>query len=171
MKSTSIALGAGALLLVGSALAFGQATKPAKSKNNIVGTWRLVGGYFDPQGANTPIFGAQPNGLLIFTEDLHFCEVLRDTEVPRFASGSRDQGTAAENKAAVIGSLGLYGTYTVDEAGNFSGEKLLGSTFPNWNGLARNRSQLTLTVQGNRMVERLTDPGVPLIVVEWERVK
>ena len=109
-------------------------------------------------------------GLLVFTADLHFVELLHNPAVPRFASSNREQGTAAENQAAIIASLGIYGTYTVDEEGDFYSEQVLGSTFPNWNGLARDRKELTLTVQGNRMTEHLTDPGVPLVLIEWERI-
>lgn len=54
------------------------------------------------------------------------------------------QGTDAENRAAVAGALGLGGTYTVDEDGNFASER----TFPNRNGLSRDTSRLTKTVQG-----------------------
>lgn len=139
------------------------------SKNNLAGTWKLVSAQLDPQGANTPLFGAAPAGLLVFTADLHFIELLHNPAVPRFAANDRERGTAAENQAALVGSLGLYGTYTVDEAGNFSSERVLGATFPNWNGLARDRRELTLTVQGNRLTERLTDPGTPLVLLEWER--
>ncbi len=145
-----------------------MATTP---KNNVAGTWRLASAQLDPQGANTPIFGPQPSGLLMFAEDLHFVELLHDPAVPKFAADAWNQGTAAENKAAVAGSLSLYGTYTVDDDGNFYSERVLGATFPNWNGLARGRRELTLTVEGDRMTERLTDPGAPLVVIEWQRVK
>lgn len=140
-------------------------------KNNIAGTWQLVSAQSDPQGANAPLFGAQPSGLLIFTEDLHFAEVLRNPAVPSFAADNPNQGTDAENKAAMTGGLGISGTYTVDEDGNFYSERVLNTTFPNWNGLARDRRQLTLTLEGNRMTERLADPGKPLTLIIWERVQ
>ena len=143
---------------------------PTNAKNNIAGTWKLVSAQLDPQGVNTSLFGAAPAGLLVFTEDLHFVELLHNPAVPKFADNNREQGTAAENQAAIIGSLSIYGTYTVDEAGNFASERVLGSSFPNWNGLARDRRELTMTVQGTRMTEHLTDPGAPLVLIEWERV-
>lgn len=117
------------------------------------------------------MYGPRPSGQLIFTQDLHFAVVINDTDVPRFASSNRSEGTAAENKAAVAGALTLYGTYTVDELGRFAGEHVIGCTFPNWNGLDRDTSTLTETVEGDRMIEHLHDPGGRLIEIVWERVR
>lgn len=139
--------------------------------NKIAGTWHLVSAQLDPAGSNMPLYGPTPSGQLIFTTDGFFSVVVHDPGVAPFAAGMPGQGTAAENQAAVVGSLGLFGTYTVDEEGEFLSEEVIGCTFPNWNGLRRTRSQLTETVTGNRMVERLTDPGSPLIVLVWERAR
>jgi len=137
--------------------------------NKVVGTWRLVSAQLDPQGLNSPLYGPEPSGILIFTADYHFAVIVHNPQVPAFAGGSPGQGTAAENQATVAGSLGLYGTYQVDEQGEFFSEVVLGSTFPNWNGLARTRQQLTETITGNQMLERLTDPGSPPIELVWQR--
>lgn len=68
-------------------------------------------------------------------------------------------------KAAISGSFGMYGTYTVDENGHF------GSTFPNRNGIDRRRSQITEFVQGDTMTENLTESdGLPIVIV-WQRVR
>lgn len=87
----------------------------ASSKNLVVGTWLMVSAKADPDGENRDLFSSNPSGLLIFTEDLHFSDVLVNPEVPSFASSDRAMGTATENKAVVAGDLALYGTYTVDE--------------------------------------------------------
>jgi len=76
-----------------------------------------------------------------------------------------------ENRAVVSHDLALYGTYTVDEQGNFLTEHVVASTFPNWNGLGRDTSRITESVDGNRMIERLHDPGGPRIVIVWKRAK
>ena len=57
-----------------------------------------------------PLCGGHAAGLLVFTDDLHVVEVLRDTTTPRFAADDRTRGTAPENAAAVAGALGRYGT-------------------------------------------------------------
>ena len=140
-------------------------------KNNVAGTWRMVSAQIDPDGKNLPAYGSAPNSLLVFTEDLHFVEVMTDSTIPKFASEERGQGTAPENQAAMGGSLGLFGTYTVDETGEFSGNRVAGSTFPNWIGSVRTRQELQMVVEGDRMVETFTRPEGTTIVIVWERVK
>ena len=70
----------------------------------------------------------------------------------------------------VTRDLALYGTYTVDKRGRFATEHVIASTFPNWNGLDRDTRQITETVEGDAMTERLQDPGGPQIVIVWKRV-
>ena len=57
-----------------------------------------------------------PKGLLIFTDNGRYSSHIVRLDVPKFAAKDRLQGTADENKAAVQGSIGTFGTYTVDEA-------------------------------------------------------
>lgn len=143
----------------------------AAGKNVVAGTWIMVSAQADPNGENKPLFGAHPNGLLIFTTDLHFADVLINPDVPKFASDDRAEGTDTENKAVVARDLALYGTYTVDERGGFASEHVIASTFPNWNGLNRDTRTITETVEGDTMTERLKDPGGPQIVIIWRRAK
>ena len=98
-------------------------------------------------------FGPKPTGLLCSYESLHFVELMSDPSVPRFASDEREAGTAEEDKAAVIGNLALFGTYTVDGEGNFTGSLVQGCTFPNWIGDQRTAEQLKEVVDGDHMRE------------------
>jgi hypothetical protein len=109
--------------------------------------------------------------MLVFTPDMHFIEVLHDPRVPKFAVNARDKGTAKENAAAMAGAIGFYGTYTVDANGEFSGNKVLGSTFPNWIGDVRTRERLQLTIEGDKMMETFTRPEGLKIAIEWQRVE
>jgi hypothetical protein len=109
--------------------------------------------------------------MLVFTPDMHFVEVLNDPRVPKFASDARNEGTAEENAAAMAGAIGFYGTYTVDEKGEFSGNTVLGSTFPNWIGDVLTRDRLQLVVDGDTMRETFTRPEGREITIEWERIK
>ena len=143
----------------------------ARAKNLIAGTWIMISAQANPAGESKQLFGSHPSGLLIFTPDLHFADVLTNPDVPKFASTNRAEGTDAENKAVVAGDLALYGTYTVDERGHFSTEHVIASTFPNWNGLNRDTRTITETVQGDRMVEHLHDPGGSRIEIVWKRVR
>jgi hypothetical protein len=59
---------------------------------------------------------------------------------------------------AMSRSIGLFGTYTVDEKGEISGNRVEGSTFLSWVGSVRTRDDLTLVVEGDRMTEQFRRP-------------
>lgn len=139
-------------------------------KNQVVGTWRLVSAQIDPENKDQPAYGRQPNGLLSFTPDMHYVAVLTDADVPRFASDVRGEGTDAENKAAMSGSIGFFGTYSVDDDGVFTGNRVDGSTFPNWIGSVRTTKELRLVVEGDSMKEEFERPDGTKIVICWQRV-
>lgn len=143
----------------------------AASPNAVVGTWKMVSAQLDPRGANTPAYGPAPHGWLVFTPELTFVEVLTDPRVAKFASNARGMGTDAENRAAMAGSIGFFGRYTVDAHGIFSGNSVEGSTFPNWVGSQRTREQLRMTVDGDRMTEEFQRPEGTEVRIVWERVR
>src|SRR5262249_29645798 len=111
-----------------------------------------------------------PRGKLIFTSDMHFVELIHDPRISRFKSIQRGEGTDAENRAAMAGSIALYGRYTVDADGNFSGNTVEGSSFPNWIGDKRTTEVLTMAVDGNRMIENFQRPGGAKVTIVWERL-
>lgn len=143
----------------------------AAEQNKVVGTWRIVKAVINPGTDNALPYGPDPRGMLVFTPDMHFIEVLHDPRVPKFAVNARDKGTAEENAAAMAAAIGFYGTYTVDAKGEFSGNKVLGSTFPNWIGDERDSERLRLTVEGDKMMETFTRPEGLKIVIEWQKVE
>ncbi|MGF7055235.1 hypothetical protein GGC47_004446 [Bosea sp. OAE752] len=156
------------------ALALGissSAVAQTAAQNQIVGTWRMVSATIDPGGKHIAAYGDKPNGLLVFTPDMHFVEVLTDAEIPRFASNARGEGTDDENRMAMSRNIGFFGTYSVDERGEFNGNRVEGATFPNWVGSVRTRDDLTLVVAGDRMTERFRRPEGTEIRIEWQRVK
>jgi len=153
------------------ALQLCAASAEARSPNQVLGTWRMVTAQIDPDGKNLPAYGNKPNGLLVFTADMHFIEVLTDADIPKFASNVRGEGTAEENRAAMAGSIGFFGTYTVDREGVFSGNRVEAATFPNWIGQVRTRKELRLVVEGDRMTENFQRPDGTRIRIIWQRVK
>lgn len=157
-----------AILLGASAVSAHAQTAPA---NQVAGTWRMASAQIDPEGRNLPAYGERPNGMLVFTPDMHFVEVLTDADTPRFASNVRGEGTDAENRAAMSRSIGFFGTYTVDGKGEFSGNRVEASTFPNWVGDIRTRRELILTVSGDQMTEHFQRPDGTRIAIEWQRVR
>ncbi len=151
--------------------ALAEVSANARPLNKVAGTWRMVAAQIDPDGRNLPAYGPKPNGMLVLTEDMHFVEVLSDSTVPQFASSARGNGTDQENRAAMAGAIGSAGTYTVDENGEFSGNKVEVSTFPNWVGSERTRKELTLIVDGDRMTENFQRPEGTRIRITFERVR
>lgn len=157
-----------------SAFAFSIASSAfaqTAAENQLVGAWRMLSATIDPGGKNIAAYGENPNGLLVFTPDMHFVEVLTDADVPRFASNTRGEGTDDENRVAMSRSIGFFGAYTVDEKGAFSGNRVEGATFPNWVGSVRTRDELSLVVAGDRMTETFRRPEGTNIRIEWRRVK
>lgn len=84
------------------------------AKNKVLGMWRPESIRATVNGNTVEPFGPNPTGLLCFHESLHCVELMSDPNVPKFAEGVREGGSAKEDKAAVIGNLALFGTYTVD---------------------------------------------------------
>jgi Lipocalin-like domain len=159
-----------ALVFVATCLIMATSAE-AEPLNKVLGTWRMVSAQLDPDGKNLPAYGPAPNSLLVFTADMHVVEVMTDSTVPRFALNARGHGTAAENQAAMAGGIGWFGTYTVDENGELSGDHVEGSTFPNWVGDVRTRKDLQIVVDGDRMFENFRRPEGTKIVITWERVR
>ncbi len=157
------------IFIVGLLIAVGSAQ--AAPVNKVLGTWRMVSAQLNPDGKNVPAYGPAPRSLLVFTADMHVIEVLTDSTVPKFASNARGHGTAKENQAAMAGSIGWFGTYTVDENGDLSGDRVEGSTFPNWVGDVRTRKDIHVVVNGDRILETFHRPEGTEIVITWQRVR
>ena len=136
--------------------------------NQMAGVWRLRSAERTVHGHTSDWFGADPDGLLIFTEDRHFTEAITRTDLPAVASGDRMSTTPEENRALAVGTLGSYGTYTTDDDGLLAGEHVLGSTFPNWNDTKRGTGDVHVTVGDDRLRQTLrlgTDDSAELT---WE---
>lgn len=168
LESTSLRLLAAAGVLTLAACA---APRPTTGANEVVGTWRMVSAFVEVDGQRRPAYGLRPRGLLVFTADLHYVEVLTDGDVPRFASNARGQGTHEENRRAMAGGIGMFGRYTVDAQGRFAGNVVEGATFPNWVGDVRTTEQLRLRVVNDRLLEEFRRPDGTRIAIEFERVR
>jgi hypothetical protein len=139
-------------------------------KNNVAGSWNLISCYLDDHGKQLDIFGMHPNGMVIFTEDFHFMVIVNNPDIPKFVSGDRSNGTPEEYKTAVINSLGTYGTYTIDDHGDFLEQHVLGSTFQNMNGI-HSGSQITRKVENQRMTENIKITDSITIKLVWQRTQ
>lgn len=161
----------GLLLAVSCIVGASEPPPPTASPNQIVGTWRMVSATLEHDGKLERPYGEQPQGMLVFTPDMHFIEVLTDGQAPRFKSDARGGGSDAENRRAMASSIGFFGTYTVNQQGQFSGNRVEGATFPNWVGSVRTERELQLKVEGDRLYERFTRPDGGRVSAEFVRVR
>jgi hypothetical protein len=136
--------------------------------NQIAGVWRLRSAERTAHGHTSDWFGADPDGLLIFTEDLHFTEAITRTDLPPVASGDRLSTTPEEARALAGGTLGSYGTYTTNDDGSLVGQDVLGSTFPNWNDTRRGASDIRVSVADGRLRQTLRLSTDDVIDLVWE---
>jgi hypothetical protein len=135
------------LLLVVGLHAGGAAAQQKSLKEQLVGTWSFVSSTSKaPDGS--PVWGANPKGLLIFTENGRYSSHIVRGDVPKFAAKNRLQGTPEENKAVVHGSIGTFGTYTVDEGKKSFTVRFEASTYPNNSGTEQTRP---FTISGDEL--------------------
>ena len=135
-------------LLLAAALFGDDAFAQQKTlKEQLVGTWTFVGST-GKLADGTPTWGANPKGLLVFTDNGRYSSIITRTGVSKFAAKNRTQGTPDENKAAVQGSIGNFGTYTVNEANKTFTVRYEGSTYPNNEGTEQTRP---FTIMGDEL--------------------
>jgi Lipocalin-like domain len=130
-----------------------------------VGTWALVsvGGDF-----GLAPFGSAPKGFLILTANRRFSSFFARTDIPKYLSNNRTQGTAAECKATIEGSLAYFGTYSV--SGTDLNLHIEGSTFPNWIGTDQKRTNIVVTEGEFKYTQPAPSGGGPPAVVVLKRV-
>jgi hypothetical protein len=137
----SLTLNTAAGLVLGLALASGDAVGQPKSlKDQIAGSWSYVSvDTVGQDGSRVPMYGPNPQGLVIFDGNGHYALVNARAGQPKFASNNRMDGTAEEYKAVEQGSNAHFGRYTVNEADKTITFQIETSTFPNWNGVQQER--------------------------------
>ena len=125
-------------------LAMLSVTADAQTAKDLVGTWQIVANVnIAPDGKKTDVFGPHGIGTVIFESNGHFAFVAINPDVPKFASNNRAQGTSDENKAAVLGNIALFGTYSI--ADKVITEKVEGCSYPNWTGSDQKRTIISFT--------------------------
>jgi hypothetical protein len=137
-------------LFLAFALPAGQAASPQKSLDEqIAGAWTYVAvDTVRPDGSRTPMYGANPQGLVIFDGHGHYALVNARADLPKFASNNRMEGTPQEYQAIAQGSIAHFGSYTINEADKTITFRIEASTFPNWDGAVQKRP---LTLAGDEL--------------------
>jgi hypothetical protein len=116
----------------------------AQTAKDLVGTWTNVSNInIRPDGSRADSFGPHGTGIAIFESNGRYALINLNPDIPKFASNNRAQGTPAENKAAVEGSISHYGTYMYDPANKVINLKIEGSSYPNWTGTEQKRTVIS----------------------------
>ncbi|MGA9832726.1 MAG: hypothetical protein WBQ71_16535, partial [Trebonia sp.] len=71
----------------------GKKTGQQITASQVAGVWRLRSARRTADGSTSDWFGAHPDGLLIFTDELHFTEAVTRTDLPPVVSGDRLSAT------------------------------------------------------------------------------
>jgi len=100
------------------------------------------------------LLGANLVGLLILTDSGRYSTQLMRSDLPKFVSNNRAEGTPEEYKAVALGSISSFGTYTVNEANKTLTIRYEGSTFPNRKGAGETRP---IVIEGDEL--RITNPA------------
>ena len=120
--------------------------QPKSLRDQLVGTWNLVIAEITAaDGKKTLPFGPSPKGQIIFTADGHFSQVHVSSGLPRIASNNRLNGTDADNRAIMQGTLSFFGSYSVDEEKKTVTFNIVASTYPNAEGTSQTRTIDKLT--------------------------
>jgi hypothetical protein len=150
-----------AITALGLVFSLSGAVAQTKSlKDQLVGTWTLV---------STDAYGANPKGSYMFDANGRFSAILMRNDLPKYTSNNRTQGTSAEYKATVDGSLAYFGTYSV--SGTDLNLHVEGSTFANWTGTDQKRTNVSVAGDEFKYTVSAPSGGGPAAPVVWKRVK
>lgn len=159
------------LMLSGASDAWAQ-QKAGNLKKQVVGTWSLVSAEnTGPDGKKSYPFGTSPKGRAVLDAGGHFVILNIDSALPKVVSNSRSTATPEESKAIVSGSLGLFGTYTVNEADKALVWRVEASTFSNWVGQEQKRPINSVTANELRWTNPASSSVAGSTLLVWKRVK
>jgi hypothetical protein len=103
-------------------------------KEQLVGTWVIVScDSTSPNGAKQP-YCVNPNGILIFDAGGRYATILAARGRPKLSTGNRTEAPAEEFKAAALGLVANFGTWSVNEADKTLTYHYEGALFPNIEG-------------------------------------
>lgn len=163
---------AGLVSLAAAGFAGGAEAQPAKSANDaFVGSWSLVAVYYtSPNAPRSDSFGPNPRGHLRLESDGTFTLQIMAAGLPKFASKSRTDGTAEENKAIVQGTISYYGTYSFNDADKIFSVHIVASSYPNFDGVDQKRPY---TVDGEELtfINAVSSVAGSVVHQTWKRIK
>jgi Lipocalin-like domain len=141
----------------------------AQTAKDLVGAWIAVSNVAEQGGVKSEPYGANPQGMLIFEADGRYGLILSRKDLPKFASNSRTNGTADENKSVVHGTIAHFGQYTVSPADKSIVFRIELSTYPNFNGTEQKRSFELVGDELKYTLPAFSGGGTAVAV--WKRAK
>jgi hypothetical protein len=143
-----------AITALGLAVLPSSAVSQQKSlKDQLVGTWTLTTWEQSrPDGSKLQRFGANPKGVHVFDANGRAYALFSRPDLPKIASNNPSTPTPDEAKGIVDGSIGYFGTYTVDEASKIIALKIEASTFANQLGADQKRTVTSVSPDELKMV-------------------
>lgn len=124
--------------------------------NPFVGAWRLVAAEMkNAGGAKDQMFGPNPTGYLMYSEDGHMAVLIMHEGRKNFGSQDLSGGTVEEKAEAAATFLAYSGTYEVRAASEVTANSVIhhieASLFPNWTGSHQERF---FEFSGDRLILR-----------------
>ena len=144
---------------------------PDDFQHKILGTWALVSvEAVNPDGSRSQPFGPRPVGRAVFDSRGNFMLLNMTAALP--PAGNRPRASVANGPAAPGSeAIGIFGTYTVDEAARTLIWHIVGCTSPNWADGAQTHSIELLTEDELRTQPRPVAPGEAVLLFTWRRFK
>lgn len=136
-------------------------------QNPLLGAWTIVS-VNDERPGGAALYGADPQGLLIFDSNGRYSLQLCASGRPKFAANDRTKATAEESRAAVEGCNPHWGRYSIDETGKYIIFKIDHAMFANWEGTEQKRA---FTIEAGILRYQVPNPPVgganPVVI--WKR--
>ncbi|WP_455368216.1 lipocalin-like domain-containing protein [[Eubacterium] cellulosolvens] len=121
-------------------------------KDQLIGTWRLNSAFSIRQSDGEVLypFSKQPVGQITYDSAGNMSVIIMRPERPKSSINDKSKATNEEIKSAFNGFEAYFGTYEIDEEQKVVSHHIVGSLFPNWEGMTQTRfaefsgNQLTL---------------------------
>jgi Lipocalin-like domain len=141
------------------------------SAASLVGSWALVRvDNLMPDGSRIHLYGADPQGMLVFdAQGRYALQILRGDRA-KFASNDKAEATPEEFRAATLGSNTHFGRYAVDETHHTVTFHIDHASFPNWEGTEQVRQLQIDHAHLTYIVPTPTSGAGAVGEVEWKRL-
>ena len=135
-------------------------------KDQIVGTWSMDSNVEEYTDGKKISWDPSAKGMLMFDNGGHFTQVLAEIGIRK-----KVEGNPAMNPVGKM--IAYFGTYIVNEADKTVTYKIIGASFPGWDGSDQTRS---ISLDASKLVSKPTAPipsaqGPFLPVVTYSRMK